>query len=116
MPSTRGSAVARWAVAVGFGAIAALPIGLLALGSAAVARGLAALTAAGGGFRTISSAARRGIGGRHASRENQAACRSQKQKLLHHVMPSYVSCRMRGAIRPFQADNRGVSSAPFSLN
>jgi len=57
--SAFGGRGTRGAVAIGLVAAAAiLPIGLLALGSASVARGLAALRGAGSGFRTISSAAR----------------------------------------------------------
>jgi hypothetical protein len=56
--SAFGGRGTRGAVAIGLVAAAAiLPIGLLALGSAAVARGLAALRGAGGRFRAVSGAA-----------------------------------------------------------
>jgi hypothetical protein len=77
---------------------------------------LAALRCAGSGFRTISGAARRRISRDCAGRENQAANSSQKQKLLHHEMSSYFSCRMPGTIRPLQGDTTGHSGAPFSVN
>jgi hypothetical protein len=116
--SALGRAVPRGAVAIGFVAAAApiLPIGLLALGSAAIARGLAALRVAGCGFRAISGTARRRISRDCAGCENQAANSSQKQNLLHHEMSSYFSCRMPGTIRPLQGDTNGHSGAPFSVD
>ena len=73
MPSPLGGSVARPVVAVGLVAAAPLlPIGLLALGITAVARGLAALRGAVGRFRAISGAARGGFSRQGAGGEDQA--------------------------------------------
>jgi hypothetical protein len=77
---------------------------------------LAALRCAGSGFRTISGAAWGCVSRHGAGGENQAANSSQKQKLLHHEMSSYFSCRMPGTIRPLQGDTTGHSGAPFSVD
>ena len=80
-----GGPVARRALPIGLiGAAAILPIGLLALGRAAVARGLAALRGAGGRFCAISGAARRRISRHRAGRDHQATKGGQEQNLLHH--------------------------------
>ena len=74
MPSPLGGSVARPVVAVGLVAAAPLlPIGLLALGMTAVARGLAALRGAAGRFRAISGAARGGFSRHGAGGEDQAS-------------------------------------------
>ena len=88
MPSPVGGSVAWRAVAVGLIAAAPLlPIGLLALGMTAVARGLAALRGAGGRFRAVSGTARGGISGCQVDGEDQAAKGSQKQNPFHDAKP-----------------------------
>jgi len=80
--SACGGRGTRGAVAISLVAAAAaaaiLPIGPLALGSAAVARGLAALRGAGGRFRSVSSAAWGCVSRHGAGSENQATKGSQK--------------------------------------
>jgi hypothetical protein len=78
--ASSGATVTWCAVALGLiGAAAMMPIGLLALRRAAVARGLAALRGAIGRFRAISGTARRRISRYRAGCDNQTTKGSQKQ-------------------------------------